>query len=39
VSIVVGRIWGVGVGWWGVWSIFVVGMVVVVVCWVVRRYQ
>ena len=39
VSIVVGRVWGVGVGWWGVWSIVVVGMVVGVVCWVVQRCQ
>jgi hypothetical protein len=39
VSIFVGRVWGVGVGWWGVWSIVVVGVVVVVVCWVVQRCQ
>ena len=39
VSIVVGRVWGVGVGCWGVWSIVVIGVVVVVVCWVVQRFQ
>jgi hypothetical protein len=39
VSIFAGRVWGVGVGWRGVWSIVGVGMVVVVVCWVVQRFR
>ena len=39
VSIVAGRVWGVGVGWRGVWSSVVVGMVVVVVCLAVQRFQ
>ena len=39
VSIVAGGIWCVGFGGWGVWSIVVIGVVVVVVCFVVQRFQ
>jgi hypothetical protein len=39
VSILVGGIWGIGVGGWGVWSIVVIGVVLVVVCYVVQRFQ
>jgi hypothetical protein len=37
-SIVVGGIWGIGVGRWGVWSIVVTSVVVVGVCVVVLRF-
>ena len=38
VTILVGGIWGIGVGGWGVWSIVVTIVVVVVVCVVVLRF-
>jgi hypothetical protein len=38
VSIAAGRVWGVGVGGWGVWSIVATGVVVVVVCFVVQWF-
>jgi hypothetical protein len=39
VSIVAGGIWCVDFGGWGVWSIAVIGVVLVVVCYVVQRFQ